>query len=509
MPTTASPARSPRFDVSEVLSPGTRLVAASVAQLRGYLDHMHPSSPDPDPDPNNEPATAPIRPATRNGSHTAHDDVEVTGGAAGGATVPASSAAAGRTGAITAALSPHADTASTVPDPDFDTADADAAGPMGATGAAGDVPAEPAPPPETRASEPADSVDEQHLSGAAVDVGGRQLPVDGRGADVANRDASDAREGRSDEGDAVRAVSPRLALSILGPIVLRYLGPPDQQPRSSDGGRAPAGQGEGGQGQPVGGFGPRALELLAFLAVHPDGVGRDAVVAALWPDADRRRPTNALNATLARMRAALRRVDPAAAALIRNRDGRYRLDSDLVTLDYWNLLVGAAHLADPDPQRRARACEVVIGEYRGTLAVDLTGEWLITLREATRRRYLEALTTLARLNVDEDPERTLGLLETARTLEPLTEALYRDIMWIQYRLGRPEAAAGTLALLEAQLGEIDAAPEPATLELAAAIAARTTLPELDRPAPTASTPTASAAAPGRRSGERTDRPGVA
>ena len=119
-----------------------------------------------------------------------------------------------------------------------------------------------------------------------------------------------------------------------------------------------------------------------------------------------------------------------------------------------------------------QACEVVIDAYQGPLAAELAGEWLITLREATRRRFLDALTTLARLIVDDDPERTLGLLETARNLEPLTEGIYRDIMRIQHRLGRPEAAAGTLALLQAQLADIGAEPEPATLELAAAIAAR-------------------------------------
>ena len=48
---------------------------------------------------------------------------------------------------------------------------------------------------------------------------------------------------------------------------------------------------------------------------------------------------------------------------------------------------------------------------------------MITIREATRRRYLEALTALARITIAEDPERTLRLLETARNLEPLNEVI--------------------------------------------------------------------------------------
>ncbi len=47
------------------------------------------------------------------------------------------------------------------------------------------------------------------------------------------------------------------------------------------------------------------VELLAFLALHPDGVRRDAVIAAVWPDTGRHRPANNLSALLNRLRAAL------------------------------------------------------------------------------------------------------------------------------------------------------------------------------------------------------------
>ena len=76
---------------------------------------------------------------------------------------------------------------------------------------------------------------------------------------------------------------------------------------------------------------------------------------------------------------------------------------------------------------------------------------------------LEAVTTLARITIDNKPEQTLDLLETARNLEPLNEAIYRDIIRIQQRLGRPDAAAATFQLLPAQLADIDATPSPATV----------------------------------------------
>jgi DNA-binding SARP family transcriptional activator len=145
------------------------------------------------------------------------------------------------------------------------------------------------------------------------------------------------------------------------------------------------------------------------------------------------------------------------------------LDSDLIGVDYWDFLIAAADITHPDPDHRAQACDTAIRTYQGPLADDLASEWLITLREATRRRYFDALTTLARLTIHTDPERTLGLLETARNLEPLKEGIYRDIMRIQAQLDRPDAAENTLALLRAQLADIDAEPETETLQLAATI----------------------------------------
>jgi DNA-binding SARP family transcriptional activator len=148
----------------------------------------------------------------------------------------------------------------------------------------------------------------------------------------------------------------------------------------------------------------------------------------LWPDTGPRRPTNALNSTLTRLRRTLRTIDPGLAALAQLVEGRYQLHPELVSVDYWDFLVAATDLTNADPTARRAACHAVLALYRGPLGADHDGEWLITVREATRRRYLDALTTLARITIAEDPERTLDLLETARNLEPLNEAICRDII---------------------------------------------------------------------------------
>ena len=253
------------------------------------------------------------------------------------------------------------------------------------------------------------------------------------------------------------------------------------------------------------------VELLVFLAVHPDGVRRDAVVAALWPDTGRHRPANNLSALLNRLRAALghqafaraRQAAPAgtsAATAIRGSradivavDGdRYRLDPEQVTVDYWRFLAATAPRPDParpgptrrGPTRRGTAtgrggAEAVTVDaatlaalrtahelYRGPLGDGLAAEWVLSVRESARRSYLDATARLVRHYAETVPTVALQLLETARNLDPANENLYRDIMALQLRVGDKHAAANTLRLLETQLADIDEAPSAPVTELA-------------------------------------------
>ena len=69
----------------------------------------------------------------------------------------------------------------------------------------------------------------------------------------------------------------------------------------------------------------------------------------------------------------------------------------------------------------------------------------------------------------DDPEAALAALERALGIDAFNETLYRRVMRLQARLDRPEAIAGTLALLRHHLTQIDQTPEKATLALAVAL----------------------------------------
>jgi DNA-binding SARP family transcriptional activator len=231
-------------------------------------------------------------------------------------------------------------------------------------------------------------------------------------------------------------------------------------------------------------FTPRQRELLVFLALHPQGVHRDALVAALWEHNTLQRPTNALNTALSRLRHSVNQATNGAINdLITTGEGRYQLNPRLVTVDYWHLgeAVAAKRAAGTNSERIA-AYQRIVDHYSGCLAEGIDAEWIEAPREAARRDALDAVAALARVLADSDPQRTFDLLETARTVDPHNELLYRDIMRLQHRLGHLDAIPRTLALLTTRLTEIDDSPTAQTLELAARLQQRNGALGNDRPA---------------------------
>ncbi|SER08218.1 DNA-binding transcriptional activator of the SARP family [Lentzea xinjiangensis] len=214
---------------------------------------------------------------------------------------------------------------------------------------------------------------------------------------------------------------------------------------------------------------PRLRELVVFLAVHPQGTTREALVNALWPANTSDKANNALNTALSRLRNAIAKATGGTItdiAIVGG--GRYRLNPDLVEVDYWHLdRAITARRSASTAQERTEAYRQVVSLYTGPLAEGVESEWLEPLREAVRRDVIDAAAALAHALRDVDPEQTLELLELARAFDPHNELLYRDIMRLQGRLGRLEAIPRTLALLTSKLAEIDDKPSPEATWLAA------------------------------------------
>lgn len=218
----------------------------------------------------------------------------------------------------------------------------------------------------------------------------------------------------------------------------------------------------------TGAFQPRIREFLVFLAVHPGGASREAVVAALWPDTPTERSTNSINTALSRLRRAVSTATSGALPdIVVAGESRYQLDPTLVDVDYWHFdaAMAARRTAVTDPQR-VDAYRAIVDSYGGALADGMSTEWIETAREAIRRDAIDAVAALARALVADDPQQTLDLLEVARAFDPHNESLYRDIMRLQERLGQIDAIARTLTLLTTRLAEIDNRPTAQAISLA-------------------------------------------
>ncbi|SEB46308.1 Transcriptional regulatory protein, C terminal [Amycolatopsis tolypomycina] len=253
-----------------------------------------------------------------------------------------------------------------------------------------------------------------------------------------------------------------LALTVFGAPALRW------RPEPGRSGREP---------QDLSGvLSSRPVELLVFLAVHPGGVSRDAIIDALWPGEPPRNPASVLRTILSRIRRALDTATHGAAGdLVHAEHGQYQLAPAVVDVDYWDFADAVTRRRTATTaEARTDAYEAIVAHYGGPLADGLDSDWLVAAREATRRDALDAVAALARARVETDPDHTLDLLETARAFDPHNELLYRDIMRLQHALGRHDTISRTLTLLQTRLAEIDATPTAGTIDLAERLRARNT-----------------------------------
>jgi DNA-binding SARP family transcriptional activator len=244
---------------------------------------------------------------------------------------------------------------------------------------------------------------------------------------------------------------------------------------------------------------PRQCDIVVYLALHPDGVRRETLTAALWPDAPGDRPYNSFHATLSQMRRAIRKAtDNHVDTLTVSQDGYYALHPDVVDLDMWHMndaLHARRHAATE--RERTAALHQIAQLYRGDLAETVNGDWIDAPREALRRDVLDVLAGLIRIVRENDPEHTLELLEQARHLDPHNEAIYRDIIRAQAQLGYHDSIPRTLSLLRTALAEVDTEPTASTLALATEMQSTDTPASMRTPRTRSGRPSSNAAVPPR------------
>jgi DNA-binding SARP family transcriptional activator/nucleoid-associated protein YgaU len=214
-----------------------------------------------------------------------------------------------------------------------------------------------------------------------------------------------------------------------------------------------------------------AVELLTYLAVHPDGAAPDQIQEDLWPDSRRRLAATKLHTAASNLRhllaAGAGADDEHAGAYVRKEKGRYRIPAGPVEIDLWTLRAEAARARrTADPAVRVAALREACQAYRGELAAGRDYEWVTGHREAARQLALDAHTTLASLVADDDPDEAARLLLAAVAVDPMAEAVYRQAMHACHRIGDAETIRSLLRRLAGQLEVVGGEPADETIELA-------------------------------------------
>jgi DNA-binding SARP family transcriptional activator len=221
-----------------------------------------------------------------------------------------------------------------------------------------------------------------------------------------------------------------------------------------------------------------AREVLAYLAMHPDGATPEELVCALWPEEPPEPGNRPLHTALVNARHVLRQATALGkdADFISRTSTRYQLNPALITTDLaqWHTAVHESEAARKErkggKERKgteeeyaalAKAAEIV----RGIPLDDVDSEWAESSKRQLCREFIDILSRAARLAPEMAEE--ISHLEKARTIDPYDENIYRDLMHTYARAGQPEAAARTFHLLRDRLAELDTTPTPQTEHLAA------------------------------------------
>jgi DNA-binding SARP family transcriptional activator len=200
----------------------------------------------------------------------------------------------------------------------------------------------------------------------------------------------------------------------------------------------------------------KARELLALLALRPDGVTAEYAIDSVLPDADPARGASHLHTLLNNLRSTLRNAAGLddSTPIIERAGNRYRLNRGVVDVDTWRFDTALRSALQDDTTKAARQQAAEL--YRGDL---LDGEffaWIEGSRQDIRRRALDNLTILSDLlDGHDEADAAIAALEQAITIDPYSETTYQQLAALQRRHGRTDAAARTLDLLEHRMRDLD------------------------------------------------------
>ena len=176
-------------------------------------------------------------------------------------------------------------------------------------------------------------------------------------------------------------------------------------------------------------------QVLAYLAVHPDGATTGELVRAIWPGIAPATITARLYTTVTGLR---HQFQPELADPVQHVGDRYQLNPNAIDTDVQQLrqALDAVPTAITVEQRH-HAARRLTQLYRGELAEGFSWPWLQPAREAVRRDLIDAYLHLAH---GAEPALVVDLIQAATRVDPYNADLHRRAQALLAATGQHSAA---------------------------------------------------------------------
>lgn len=198
-------------------------------------------------------------------------------------------------------------------------------------------------------------------------------------------------------------------------------------------------------GKPIDTWEGHLPRLLFFFALDRPIITRSEICQAFWPELETDQAVNVFHVTKRRLHKAL------DMDVLVHDGGYYRVNPELaIQYDVMDFVEALMEGRNEDNPNRVKAWQRAVDMYRGPFLQGHTDRWIMDRRRDFQSGYLESLTEMAYVRLNEDrPEQALGLFQRALAEDARRESLHRDVMQLYTRLGRrSEAAAHYQRLVE-------------------------------------------------------------
>lgn len=201
--------------------------------------------------------------------------------------------------------------------------------------------------------------------------------------------------------------------------------------------------------------------LLFFFALDRPIVTRSEICQAFWPELDIDQAVNVFHVTKRRLHKALDKD------VLVHDGGYYRVNPELaIRYDIMDFVGALVDGRSEDNPNRVAAWQRAIDAYRGPFLQGHSDTWITSRRKDFQAGYLEALTEMANIRLQEGrQEHALGLFQRALAEDPSQEELHQAVMRLYASLGRRSEAAAHFQRYSEDLLQTGNRPSPDTNRL--------------------------------------------